>query len=143
MYWNDSGPYCVPICTVTFWCGSSIYIFIYILAFLTKVETYLLYHHFYHDEYTVYYFALMIQWPDDVWQILIATYFQLSYGIPNVIGIIVETHIQLIAPTTGNQDYINRKGYPSVLLQIHLVLSNYTISMSLLQISFQPTIFKR
>jgi hypothetical protein len=63
---------------------------------------------------------------DDIRQTLIATSFQLSYGITNVIKIIVETHIKLSAPIAGDEDYINRKGYQSVLLQVYFVLSNYT-----------------
>ncbi|KAJ8308990.1 hypothetical protein KUTeg_013864 [Tegillarca granosa] len=49
----------------------------------------------------------IIQWQDPARQNDIATSFQLSYG----------THIRHSAPVGGDPDYINRKGFPSVVLQ--------------------------
>ena len=61
----------------------------------------------------------MIQWPDLARQREIATAFEQSYRIPGVIGIIDGTHIRLSAPLEGDQDYVNRKGFPSVVLQVN------------------------
>lgn len=56
--------------------------------------------------------------PDPARQTDIAASFQLSCGLPNIIGIIDGTHIRLSAPVGGDPDYINRKGFPSVVLQV-------------------------
>lgn len=64
------------------------------------------------------YFHQIIQWPDLARQNDIAASFQLSCGLPNIIGIIDGTHIRLSAPVGGDPDYINRKGFPSGVLQV-------------------------
>lgn len=38
--------------------------------------------------------------------------------MPNCIGFIDETHIGLSFLPNGDKDYINRKGYPSIQLQL-------------------------
>ena len=65
-------------------------------------------------------FFQIIRWPNQARQNEIANAFQLSCGIPGVVGIIDGTHIRLSAPIKGDQDYINRKGFPSVVLQVCL-----------------------
>ncbi|XP_062587557.1 putative nuclease HARBI1 [Saccostrea cucullata] len=51
--------------------------------------------------------------------------FQNRSGLPGVVGIIDGTHIRLVNPPGGERDYINRKGYPSVQLQ--LVVDDYML----------------
>jgi len=61
----------------------------------------------------------MIQWPDNQRHNEMVHSFQLLHGLPGVCGIIDGTHIQLAGALDEDQDYINRKGYPSVQLQVH------------------------
>ena len=61
----------------------------------------------------------MIQWPDNQRQNEMVHSFQLLHGLPGACGIIDGTHIQLAGALDEDQDYINRKGYPSVQLQVH------------------------
>jgi len=37
--------------------------------------------------------------------------------IPQLIGAIDGTHIPILPPADGYRDYINRKGWPSIILQ--------------------------
>ena len=60
----------------------------------------------------------IIQWPDLQAQRDIAIEFQLLSALPGVIGAVDGTHIRLSAALKGDTDYINRKGFPSMQLQV-------------------------
>ncbi|XP_070564609.1 uncharacterized protein [Ptychodera flava] len=70
----------------------------------------------------------VIKWPAQERQREISQGFQLDYGLPGVVGIIDGTHIRLSGCIGGAQDYINRKGYASMQLQVivddHLLITN-------------------
>uniref|UniRef100_A0A8C4QKS3 Zgc:113227 n=1 Tax=Eptatretus burgeri TaxID=7764 RepID=A0A8C4QKS3_EPTBU len=53
--------------------------------------------------------------PDECAQM--AAYFERRWSLPKCIGAIDSTHIPIIAPQEYHQDYLNRKGWHSVLLQ--------------------------
>lgn len=67
----------------------------------------------------------VIQWPDENRQVEIEREFQLQSGIPHIVGIIDGTHIQLSHVPNGDQDYVNRKSYPSVQLQVRICCNSY------------------
>ncbi|XP_017487762.1 PREDICTED: putative nuclease HARBI1 [Rhagoletis zephyria] len=54
----------------------------------------------------------------------IAIAFQKITNIPNIIGAIDGTHIPILPPSDGYQDYVNRKGWPSIVMQA-VVDNNY------------------
>ena len=39
-------------------------------------------------------------------------------GFPNVVGAVDGTHIRIQAPTQNEDDYVNRKGYHSINVQV-------------------------
>ncbi|KAL1277058.1 hypothetical protein QQF64_023731 [Cirrhinus molitorella] len=43
--------------------------------------------------------------------------FEEKYHIPQIMGLIDGTHIPILAPSDGYKDYVNRKGWPSYVLQ--------------------------
>jgi len=45
--------------------------------------------------------------------------FKEASGFPNTIGVIDGTHIRIEAPKKNPIDYINRKGYHSIQLQVN------------------------
>ncbi|KAL2101891.1 hypothetical protein ACEWY4_003652 [Coilia grayii] len=49
--------------------------------------------------------------------IAIARRFQQKFHIPQIIGCIDGTHILILPPTDGYRDFVNRKGWPSYVLQ--------------------------
>lgn len=59
-----------------------------------------------------------IVWPDHDAQEQISRVIYESSGLPNCIGFIDGTHIGLSFLPNGDKDYINRKGYPSIQLQL-------------------------
>ncbi|XP_065928319.1 putative nuclease HARBI1 [Magallana gigas] len=59
-----------------------------------------------------------IVWPDHDAQEQISNVIYESSGLPNCIGFIDGTHIGLSFLPNGDKDYINRKGYPSIQLQL-------------------------
>lgn len=59
----------------------------------------------------------VIIWPNNSGKAATAAYFYQKKGFPGVIGAIDGTHIQIDPPKEGSDDYINRKGYHSVVLQ--------------------------
>ncbi|XP_062596179.1 putative nuclease HARBI1 [Saccostrea cucullata] len=63
-------------------------------------------------------FLNVIQWLDPAAQNITAQLFQLASGFPGIIDVLDGTHIRLSSPIGGDSDYINRKGYPSIQLQI-------------------------
>ncbi|KAL2096942.1 hypothetical protein ACEWY4_006149 [Coilia grayii] len=46
-----------------------------------------------------------------------ARHFQEKYHLPQVIGCIDGTHIPILPPSDGYRDFVNRKGWPSFVLQ--------------------------
>ncbi|XP_030754128.1 protein ANTAGONIST OF LIKE HETEROCHROMATIN PROTEIN 1-like isoform X2 [Sitophilus oryzae] len=58
-----------------------------------------------------------IKIPSEAEAIEIASYFERSTHLPNIIGAIDETHIPVRPPTEGHRDFINRKGWASIILQ--------------------------
>jgi len=60
----------------------------------------------------------IISWPDHQEQQDIAVQFQLQSQLPGITGALDGTHIQLAGAIGGDADYINRKGFPSVQLQV-------------------------
>lgn len=44
-------------------------------------------------------------------------------GIPQVVGSVDGSHIPIIKPPNSGDDYINRKGFHSILLQVGSTLS--------------------
>lgn len=59
-----------------------------------------------------------ISWPSNEQANIIINKFQESSGFPNTIGVIDGTHIRIEAPKENAADYINRKGYHSIQLQV-------------------------
>ncbi|XP_017465343.1 PREDICTED: putative nuclease HARBI1 [Rhagoletis zephyria] len=49
--------------------------------------------------------------------VMIARGFQKICKIPNIIGAIDGTHIPVLPPSEGYLDYVNRKGWPSIMMQ--------------------------
>uniref|UniRef100_A0A1A8J0F3 DDE Tnp4 domain-containing protein n=1 Tax=Nothobranchius kuhntae TaxID=321403 RepID=A0A1A8J0F3_NOTKU len=47
----------------------------------------------------------------------IARRFEASHHIPQITGLIDGTHIPILPPSNGYKDFVNRKGWPSYLLQ--------------------------
>lgn len=47
----------------------------------------------------------------------IAAAFEKKTHIPQLIGTIDGTHIPILPPSDGYRDYVNRKGWPSMILQ--------------------------
>lgn len=59
-----------------------------------------------------------IQWPSGDEAISIMQDFEAASGFPGVIGAIDGTDIRINAPKENPADYINRKGYYSIQLQV-------------------------
>ncbi|XP_061177501.1 putative nuclease HARBI1, partial [Saccostrea echinata] len=73
----------------------------------------------------------IIQWPSAQKQQQTAREVEDKYGIPGVIGFMDGTHISLASAPDGDRDYYNRKGFPSMQLQVvtdsnMLIISAYT-----------------
>ncbi|XP_033729167.1 uncharacterized protein LOC117318274 [Pecten maximus] len=62
--------------------------------------------------------------------------FKRRNGFPNIIGAIVGTHIEIKAPTSHPQSYVNRKGYHSIQLQC-VCMCNMAFSIA---VNNQPNI---
>ena len=62
----------------------------------------------------------MIAWPDRQEQAKLSQDFQLASGLPGIIGAIDGCHIRLSSCPGGDNDYVNRKGFPSMQLQVHI-----------------------
>lgn len=54
-----------------------------------------------------------IRMPDENEAKFIAQNFEEKCGIPQIIGSIDGTHIEIIPPSEGRRDFVNRKGWPS------------------------------
>jgi len=48
---------------------------------------------------------------------IIASHFEKKTHIPQLIGAIDGTHIPILPPSDGYRNFINRKGWPSIILQ--------------------------
>lgn len=68
------------------------------------------------------YLHVFIKWPSPEEAKVTWTYMQTKYGFPKVIGAIDGTHIKIAAPRINSECYINRKGYHSIQLQVHIHL---------------------
>ena len=62
--------------------------------------------------------STVITWPTQEEQAVISAAFFEERGVPHVIGAIDGTHIELEFKLNHDISYINRKGYPSMLLQV-------------------------
>lgn len=59
-----------------------------------------------------------VNWPDDYQKSKLAQEFQaITRGIPDVVGAIDGSHIPVLAPSSNREDFFNRNGYYSILLQ--------------------------
>lgn len=54
--------------------------------------------------------------------------FETASGFPGVIGAIDGTHIRINAPKENSADYINRKGYHSIHLQVNVISSHNKVT---------------
>lgn len=59
-----------------------------------------------------------ISWPSNEEAEIIIKKFKESSGFPSTIGAIDGTHICIEAPKENAADYVNRKGYHSIQLQV-------------------------
>lgn len=59
-----------------------------------------------------------ISWPFEERAKIVIRKFEEISGFPQTIGAIDGTHIRIEAPTENAADYINRKGYHSIQLQV-------------------------
>jgi len=58
-----------------------------------------------------------IKMPDINECAMISAAYEARTNIPQIIGAIDGTHIPILPPADGYKDYVNRKGWPSVVLQ--------------------------
>ena len=72
-------------------------------------------------KYLFFIYSQMIPWPNTERQNEIARVYFQAYGIPGVIGCIDGSPIRLSHCPKGDPDYINRKGFPSLQLQVRLM----------------------
>ena len=59
----------------------------------------------------------VIKWPTDDEAAIIADNFEQKYSYPQAFGAIDGSHIAITPPSDGYRDFINRKMYPSIVLQ--------------------------
>lgn len=59
-----------------------------------------------------------MQWPTERRAIEVMRGFERASGFPKTIGAIDGTHIRINAPKKNPVDYINRKGFHSIQLQV-------------------------
>ena len=60
----------------------------------------------------------VLKWPNQQQQDEFARENQLKYGLPDVVGCLDGTHIRLAYCPKSDRDYINRKNFPSMQLQL-------------------------
>lgn len=58
-----------------------------------------------------------LHFPNETEAITISSHFEQRSKIPNIIGFIDGTHIPILPPSKGYRDFVNRKGWPSLILQ--------------------------
>lgn len=59
----------------------------------------------------------LIRVPNEEEAVEIARQFQEMHNIPQIMGLIDGTHIPILPPSDGYKDFVNRKGWPSYVLQ--------------------------
>lgn len=59
----------------------------------------------------------LIRMPNEEEAAEISKRFQAAHGIPQIMGLIDGTHIPVLPPAQGYRDFVNRKGWPSYVLQ--------------------------
>ena len=77
------------------------------------------------------FFFQVIQWPNAARQEEIARKYERDYGLSGIIGFIDGSHIRLAVCPGSDQDYYNRKSFPSMQLQVvvddrMLIINSYT-----------------
>lgn len=73
---------------------------------------------------------IFIHWPSKEQMGAIKSGFEVKSAFPNTIGAIDGTEIEIKCPGTENKaDYINRKSYASIKLQVRAYLLIHTISL--------------
>lgn len=60
---------------------------------------------------------IYVKMPSELEAIENASAFEMSSHIPNILGAIDGSHIPILPPSEGYRDYINRKGWASLVLQ--------------------------
>lgn len=69
--------------------------------------------------YIILKFIQVIQWPSPEQQQRTAIEIQDMCSLPGVVGFIDGTHIRISSALQGQKDYYNRKGFPSIQLQVN------------------------
>lgn len=64
----------------------------------------------------------VIRWPTPQQQVDIARYIEDKCALPGVVGFLDGCHIRLSSALKGDRDYYNRKGYPSMHLQVKILI---------------------
>lgn len=72
-----------------------------------------------------------ISWPSSDKAELVMRKFEEASGFPKTIGAIDGTHIKIEAPKENAVDYINRKGYHSIQLQVNYLITILVIILFL------------
>lgn len=68
--------------------------------------------------------AKFIQWPSGDRTVNVMRGFEEASRFPRTIGAIDGTHIRIDAPKKNSADYVNRKGFHSVQLQVNSIYFN-------------------
>ena len=63
-----------------------------------------------------------IQWPSGERAREVIHGFEVASGFPGIIGAVDGTHIQIDAPQENPADYVNRKGFHSIQLQVRSIV---------------------
>ena len=66
--------------------------------------------------------AKFIRWPDAGKRAAIAQSFATKNNVPGIIGAIDGSHIPIIAPNEYHENFINRKSFHSIVLQVVCVV---------------------
>jgi len=74
-------------------------------------------------------FSQVIRWPSPNRQRQIAGNIEQICHLPGVVGFIDGTHVRISAALKGDRDYYNRKGFPSVQLQVKTKINVHWISI--------------
>ena len=67
---------------------------------------------------SIYLFGKIITWPDEAGKRIITEQTLENSRLPGIVGYIDGTHNRLAFCPQGDQDYYNRKRFPSILLQV-------------------------
>ncbi|XP_034936462.1 protein ALP1-like [Chelonus insularis] len=82
--------------------------------------------------------------PDETECSIISSMYGDLIHIPQVIGAIDGTHIPILPPTEGYRDYVNRKGWPSIVLQglVDVTLRFRNINCQSPECSYDAAVFR-